>query len=238
MKNNLIYIILFGAFLFGSGEMLKAQKKVQYLQYEDLKPYHFGFLIGMHTQDLIISHTGQADGEGNIWYGSVPSYTPGFTVGVIGDLRLADFLSLRLAPSIHFGSKEVALISDAPDAVALNSQIRSNYIMLPLNLRYRGARSGNYRPYFMGGLSAGLDMGRDKNVPILLETINTYLEFGFGCDFYLPYFRLVPELKFCLGLGDIMVHERSDQESEVYLKYTNAFDQITSRLLVFSLQFE
>jgi len=192
----------------------------------------------MHTQDLIFSHTGKVDELGNKWYGSIPSYTPGFTVGVIGDLRLADFLSLRLTPSIHFGSKNVALISDAPDAVALNSPIRSNYIMLPLSLRYRGARSGNYRPYLLGGLSIGSDMGRDKNVPLLLKPINTYLEFGLGCDLYLPYFKLVPELKFCLGLGDIMVHNRTDQGSEVYLKYTNSFDKITSRLLVFSLQFE
>jgi hypothetical protein len=238
VKKGLTCIILFGALLIGHADMLYPQKKVQYLQYEDLRPFHFGFLIGLHTQDLIMSHTGKADNEGNTWYGSIPSYTPGFTVGVIGDLRIADFMSLRLTPSIHFGSKDVSLISDAPGAVAINSPIRSNYIMLPLVLRYRGSRTNNYRPYLMGGLSAGLDMGRDKNAPILLKPINTYLEIGMGCDFYLPYFRLVPELKFCLGLGDIMVHERSDQESDVYLKYTNAFDKITSRLLVFSLQFE
>lgn len=238
MKLRLQYLLFSCFFLLCFGDNLNAQKKVQYLQYEDLKPFHFGFLVGLHTQDLIFSHTGHADTDGRKWYGSIPSYTPGFTVGVIGDLRLADFLSLRLLPGIHFGSKEVSLISDATDAIAIKSPIRSNYIMLPLNLRYRGSRSGNYRPYLMGGLSAGLDMGRDKNVPLLLETINTYLEFGAGCDIYLPYFRLVPELKFCLGLGDILVHDRNDQGSDVYEKYTSAFEKITSRLVVLSLQIE
>jgi len=237
LKRNLIFYLLLFCFCF-SGGIISAQKTIQYLQYEDLKPYHFGFLVGMHTQDLIFEHSGQPDADGNIWYASVPSYIPGFTVGVIGDLRLADFLSLRLTPTIHFGSKDVSLISDAPDAVSTSYPVRSNYIMLPINLRYRGARSGNYRPYFMSGLSAGVDMGRDKRVPILLKSVNTYLEFGIGCDFYLPYFRLVPELKFCLGLGDIFIHDRKDQDSEVYKKYTDAFDSITSRLLVFSLQFE
>jgi hypothetical protein len=217
---------------------MTAQKKVQYLQYEDLKAFHFGFLVGLHTQDLILSHSGLPDDDGLHWYGSVPSYTPGFTVGVIGDLRLADFLSLRLTPTIHFGSKEVAIISDAVNATPIFSQVRSNYIMLPLNLRYRGARTDNYRPYLMGGLSAGIDMGRNKREPILLQSVNSYLEFGVGCDLYLPFFRLVPELKFCLGLGDIFIHNRTDQDREVYLKYTNAFDKVTSRLLVFSLQFE
>lgn len=217
---------------------LQAQRTVQYLQYEDLKPYHFGFLVGLHTQDLILEHSGQVDDNGERWYGSVPAYTPGFTVGVLGDLRLTDFLSLRLSPSIHFGSKDVILVGDAPGSESLKTQVRSNYFMVPLSLRYRGARTNNYRPYLMTGVSAGLDMGRDKKEPILLKAIHPYLEFGVGCDVYLPYFRLVPELKFCLGMNDIFEHNRKDQDGEVYLRYTNAFDRITSRLLVFSLQFE
>jgi hypothetical protein len=233
---NLNIFLIFVILLFPV--LLPAQNKVQYLQYEDLKPYHFGFLIGLNTQDLIFQHSGIADAKGNRWYASEPSYTPGFSVGVIGDLRLTDFLSLRSTPTIHFGSKDVALVSDAPNANIEYATIRSNYIMIPLSVRYRGARTNNYRPYIMSGFSVGVDMGRNKNEPILLQPLNAYWEIGTGCDFYLPYFRLVPELKFCLGLGDIFVHNRTDQDSETYLMYTNAFDKVTSRLLVFSLQFE
>lgn len=232
-----INIFLLIVFLL-STKSLSARERVQYLQYEDLKPYHFGFSIGLNTQDLIFQHSGIADSKGNRWNASVPSYTPGFSVGVIGDLRLTDFLSLRSTPAIHFGNKGVALKSDAVNASVENISIRSNYIMVPLCLRYRGARTNNYRPYIMSGFSIGIDMGRDKREPILLQPLNAYWEIGTGCDFYLPYFRLVPELKFCLGLGDIFVHDRTDQDSETYLMYTNAFDKITSRLVVFSLQFE
>jgi hypothetical protein len=217
---------------------LKAQQKVQYLQYEDLKPYHFGFLIGLHTQDLILNHSGAVDADGHKWYGNIPSYTPGFSVGVIGEVRITDFLGLRTTPTIHFGSKDILLMSDATDAVSTKASVRSNYFLVPLNLRYRGARTNNYRPYLMSGFSAGIDMGRDKREPILLKPINLYWEIGAGCDLYLPYFRLVPELKLCVGIGDIFVHNRSDQDSEAYQKYTDAFDAITSRLIVFSLQFE
>lgn len=238
MKHRHIHQIIVVSFFLILSCSLFAQKRVQYLQYEDLKPYHLGFLIGMHTQDLILEHSGKVDSEGNRWYGSVPSYAPGFSVGVLGDLRLADFLSLRTSPTIHFGSKNVALASDAPGSEIIHSEIRSNYFMVPLSLRYRGARTDNYRPYIMGGVSAGIDMGRDKREPILLTPIHRYVEFGVGCDLYLPYFRLVPELKFCLGLNDILVHDRTDQDSESFLRYTNAFNRITSRMIVFSLQFE
>ncbi|MDD4922483.1 MAG: porin family protein [Bacteroidales bacterium] len=217
---------------------VEAQHRVQYLQYEDMKPYHFGFLIGFNAQDLIFQHTGNVDTEGHKWYATIPSYSPGFSIGMIGDLRLADCLSLRLTPTIHFGGKEVSLTSNAADATIEQVSVRSNYIMVPLNIRYRGARSNNFRPYLMSGFSTGIDMGRDKRQPILLNPVNLYWEIGAGCDFYLPYFRLVPEIKFCLGLGDIFDHDRYDQDSEAYLKYTNSFDRITSRLIVFSLQFE
>ena len=132
----------------------------------------------------------------------------------------------------------MTLVSDVASTAPVAASVRSNYILVPLSLRYRGARTENYRTYLMSGLSAGLDMGRDKQQPLLLQPINLYWEIGAGCDIYMPYFRLVPELKVCLGMGDILVHNRTDQSSDAFLKYTNAFDAITSRLIVFSVQFE
>jgi hypothetical protein len=238
MMNKLIYSLLVLATSLLPFHAATAQKIVQYLQYEDLKTYHFGFSIGMHTQDLIMDHSGATDTNGDRWYGSVNNYTPGFSVGVIADLRLADFLSLRTTPTIHFGSKDVTLLSDAAGSTPVTANVRSNYILVPLSLRYRGARTDNYRPYIISGISAGIDMGRDKQQPLLLQPINMYWEIGAGCDIYMPYFRLVPELKVCLGMGDILVHNRTDQSSDAFLKYANAFDAITSRLIVFSVQFE
>lgn len=215
-----------------------AQKKKQYLQYEDLRKYHFGFFVGLHAQDFQIEHSGMTDENGAIWYGSVPSYTPGFSVGVLGDYRLCDFLSLRLSPSIHFGSKSMSLVSDEPNCSIVTTNIRSNYIMMPLSIRYRGARTDNYRPYLLTGISVGMDAGIKRKREIELTTLNAYWEIGVGCDFYLPYFRLVPELKFSLGLGDIFNHDRMDESSLPFIHYTNAFDKITSRLIILSFQFE
>lgn len=233
-----VYPIVLLFLLLASPGQIIAGSPVRYLPYEDLKLYHFGFFIGMHTQDLHIDHSGMPDNNGAVWYGSVPSYAPGFSVGVLGDYRIADFLSLRLSPAIHFGTKDLALVSDQAGSEIITTSIRSNYIMVPLSIRYRGARSDNFRPYLMSGLSLGLDAGRRKRQEVLLKAINYYWEFGFGCDLYLPYFRLVPEIKFCLGLGDVFEHKRSDQGSDAYEQFTNAFDRMTSRLIVLSFQFE
>ncbi|MBR0334309.1 MAG: PorT family protein [Bacteroidales bacterium] len=232
-----VYILLIFLSLLGIGQS-SAQHKRQYLQYEDLRPYHFGFSVGLHSQDFQILHSGAVDAQGNRWYGNVPAYTPGFSVGVIGDYRLADAFSLRLTPCIHFGSKSMNLFSDAPDTEIETVNIRSNYIMLPLLIRYRGARTNNYRPYIASGISVGIDAGRRKNEAVELTTLNTYWELAFGCDLYMPYFRLVPELKLCIGLDDIFQHHRPDEASQAFVNYTKAFDRITSRLIVLSFQFE
>ena len=236
-KNILTLLLL--ALTVGHGAAQNRQKsRVQYLPYEDLRLYHFGFFVGTHVQNLQIEHSGFIDEDGHQWFGSIPSYTPGFTVGVLADLRVADFLSLRLSPSINFGSKEIALISDAPDAEAVYSTIRSNYVMIPLSVRYRGARTNNFRPYLITGPSLGIDVGSRKQEPVILKRLNLYWEFGFGCDLYLPYFKLVPEVKFCLGLNDVFEHDRLDEGSIPFLHYTQAFDRMTSRLFVLSFQFE
>ncbi len=231
------YTLIF-CFVLGATLSSQAQQKRQYLQYEDLRPYHFGFSVGLHTQDFQILHSGVQDEEGNRWYGNVPAYTPGFSVGVLGDYRIADALSLRLTPCIHFGAKTMNLFSDNPDNMTESVTVRSNYIMLPLHLRYRGARTNNYRPYIATGFSIGIDAGNRKNEAVELKPINTYWELAFGCDLYMPYFRLVPEIKLCIGLDDVFQHNRLDEASQAYINYTRAFDKITSRLLVLSFQFE
>lgn len=214
------------------------QHKRQYLQYEDMRPYHYGFFVGLHTQDFQIDHSGYTDADGTRWYGSVPAFSPGFSVGVLGDCRLCDAFSLRVCPSIHFGSKTMSLVSDRPQTAIAQTTIRSNYIMLPLLLRYRGARTNNYRPYLISGISFGIDAGIRRKEAVQLKRWNTYWEFGVGCDLYSPYFRLVPELKCCLGLRDVFEHDRPDESSQAFINYTNAFDRITSRLIVLSFQFE
>lgn len=173
-----VYPIVLLFLLLASPGLIIAGSPVRYLPYEDLKLYHFGFFIGMHTQDLHIDHSGMPDDNGAVWYGSVPSYAPGFSVGVLGDYRIADFLSLRLSPAIHFGTKDLALVSDQPGSEIITTSIRSNYIMVPLSIRYRGARSDNFRPYLMSGLSLGLDAGRRKRQEVLLKAINYYRELG------------------------------------------------------------
>ena len=74
-------------------------------QYADQKRVHLGFSVGAHVQDLDFTHNGYITPDGQQWVAEVPSFSPGFCVNVLGDLRLHKYLNLRLSPGMYFGSK-------------------------------------------------------------------------------------------------------------------------------------
>jgi hypothetical protein len=82
-------------------------KKIQNRPYIDQRRLHYGILIGLHTQDLKFENNGYITKDGESWFADVASYSPGFSVGVLGELYLTKDLALRLIPTLHFGDKTV-----------------------------------------------------------------------------------------------------------------------------------
>jgi hypothetical protein len=202
-----------------------------------MKRYHLGFHIGLHTQDLILTHSGAATPEGEIWFAEIPEYAPGLSVGVIGDMAVNQYINLRLSPTVHFGNKDFTFIEQQSEETFL-TDIRSNYITFPLDVKYSSLRLNNCRPYMIGGVFAALDVGRKRGNPLLLRGLDYGVEFGFGCDVYLPYFKFCPEIKFCFGLADVLEKDRSDLLHEEDRKYSQAFSRATSRMIVLTFNFE
>lgn len=207
--------------------------------YADLKRYHFGFHVGLHTQDLILTNSGTVTPDGKIWFAEIPSYSPGFSVGVIGNLYINQYVNLRLTPTVHFGDKKFTFINSKSDSgETYTTSVRSNLLSIPLDLKYTALRLNNYRPYLIGGVYTSLDMGRKKGNPLLLRPFDYGVEFGLGCDIYLPYFKLCPELKFCFGLADVLEKDRGDLINEDERVYSNALSKATSRLIILTFNFE
>ena len=214
-----------------------AQKeRVKNQPYADLKWFHLGFHVGIHTQDLLLTHSGVTT-DGETWFAEIPSYSPGFSVGVIGDMYLNPYFNLRLTPSIHFGDKKFTF-REQETGEEFTTNVRSSYLNFPLDIKYSALRLNNYRPYLIAGVYGSMDIGRKKGNPILLKSKDFGLEFGLGCDIYLPYFKLCPELKFCFGLVDLLEKDRPDLVDQATIKYTNALSKATSRMIILTFNFE
>lgn len=230
-----IFIILL-SLVFSLG--INAQiKKIQNRPYIDQRRLHYGFLIGLHTQDLKFENNGYITKDGESWFADVASYSPGFSVGVLGELYLTKELALRLIPTLHFGDKTV-IFKEQTSKEETRQQIKSTYLALPLDLKFSAERFNNYRPYVMAGVNPMADLSIKKNGVLLLNSADCYIEAGIGCDFYLPFFKLIPELKFCFGLSNLLKTDRSDLNDKTLLKYTQSVNQINSRMIVLSFYFE
>lgn len=234
MKRFLVFIFC----LVTLFNVMAQEQKVQHRPYLDQRKFHWGFLFGLHMQDSELKNNGYIDPEsGEQWYADVDNYNPGFSVGVLGEMRLNRYLALRLIPTMHFGQKHITFHEQVSGRDSTQN-IKSTYISMPLDLKFSAPRHNNYRPYFIAGVNPMLDLTTKKQKALLMKPFDCYIEIGMGCDFYLPFFKLIPELKFCFGLADILKKDRNDLIDNSLQKFTKSLDGASSKMIVLTLYFE
>lgn len=207
--------------------------------YTDLRPWHLGFSVGLHTQDLQLTHNGYVTPDGESWFAEQPDFSPGFCVGGLVDFRLNEWFSLRVSPGIYFGNRSLVMRDHESGAVE-RQDIKSNQVVLPVDLKYASLRYRNVRPYLVGGVMGAFDVSKRHARDLLqLNSADVLVSLGLGCDIYLPYFKLCPELKFCFGLTDMLRHDRPDlaDDPDRY-KFTQSLAKAATRMVVLTFYFE
>lgn len=243
MKTLQIHIItafmtLVMAFVVLSLPSAQAQtRKVMNRPYIDQRKFHYGFLAGVNLQDIELQQNGFVDEAGNQWYAETPGYEPGFSVGILGEFYLTKHLAFRIIPSMHFGTKNVHFRNELNGDMQYQT-IKSTYFSVPLNIKYAAERFNNYRPYIVTGITPVLDLTVKKQKQYLLNSADCYLELGLGCDFYLPFFKFIPEVKFMYGLSNVINKDRSDITDETQLIFTQSVDKGKSKMIVLTFYFE
>ncbi len=206
--------------------------------YIDERRLHWGFMFGMQMQDMEMSNNGYIDPEtGEQWYADVDNYSPGFTVGILGEMRLNRFLALRLIPTLHFGQRHV-LFHEQVTGRDTTQNLKSTYIMLPINLKFSAPRYNNFRPYLVTGVAPAVDLTGHKHQSLYTKPMDCFIEIGMGCDIYFPFFKLIPELKFSFGLLDILKKNRDDLIDGTLMKFTNSLNDAHSKMITLTLYFE
>lgn len=239
MRLMTLIIICLG--IFPAAELsARPNDKVLNRPYADLKRLHLGFSVGMHFQDLTFTHNDFITPDGQQWRAEVPNFSPGFCVNVMGDLRLHNNFNLRLSPGMYFGSKTVEMIDfNSGGELHRTQDIKSAYVVVPLDLKISGMRLGNCRPYATIGAMATFDISKKRTETLLFNSADAYLTVGMGVDFYLPFFKFNPEIKFCFGLTDILRHVRPDLDDDPEtFKMTQTLSKVKSNMFVVTFYFE
>lgn len=220
----------------------KLNDKVLNRPYSDMRRWHLGFSVGLNTFDYTFHHNGFTTEDGKTWFMEQPDFSPGFCVNGLFNLRLNDYFSLRLTPGIYFGNRLIRFRNtSAPEGEeeVERQDLKSAYIVVPLDLKFSAQRMRNIRPYIVGGVMPAFDVMKKRADFLRTKTTEFFVSVGFGCDIYLPYFKLIPELKFCFGLTDAMQHDRPDLvDDPLRLGVSNSVKKATTRMVVLTFYFE
>lgn len=219
--------------------------------------YHFGFILALNQMNFTLK---MKDGYQNVTYDSLQSPdiyadslnllgvnanpTMGFTVGIVGNLRLAKYIDLRLVPSLGFGERNIdytmRTYSDGVESIVdIRKSITSAHIDIPLYVKYRSKRHHNFGAYVQAGAKYVLDLaatrsdkeeeGNETVVKLMKNDIAAIA--GVGVEFYNGWFKFGVEINMSYGLNDLL--RRDDNNI-----YTGGIESLRSKVWQLSFTFE
>ena len=147
--------------------------------------------------------------------------SPGFSVGLIGNLRINRFVDLRLEPGLLISTRRLYYRQDWFEDVENTKasdfirDVKSTYIHLPILLKVSTKRINNFKPFIVGGFSTALNLSSNESNPEdnsagQFRSIRNsiFYELGFGIDFYLHNFKFTPSIRGLFGLNDELVRDK------------------------------
>ena len=206
----------------------------------DEMPLHFGMSLGLNQMDFTIHNSGLfmthvIDSIYSIE--DIPQV--GININIVSNFNFFKIFSLRFLPGLNFGQRNLEYWVYNPKDSSYYSHVmklESTYLDFPLLLEYKGKRLTNFRPYLIGGGSFKIDLASQKKVreeekpKIRLTRTSWYYEVGFGTDFFLQYFKFAMELKYVVGINNVLNPDPT--------QYSRAIERMNSKMIMLSFTFE
>ena len=137
----------------------------------------------------------------------------GFNVGLVGVLRLHEYVELRFEPGLYYASRTLTYSQFSNDRDGVR-EVKATYIDFPLMLKFSSLRTGNVRPYLLGGVSSTLNLSsnsksKDDNLEqkFRVKPWTQNYTLGFGIDLYFEYFKFSPSIRGVFGLKDELIRD-------------------------------
>ena len=231
--NKIIYFLLF---LMLAQLALAQRRHPENLPKLDHQIAHFGYSLGLNSMSFTMRPSPEYLFFDTV-YGIELTHFVGFSINMIGNLRLLEHLDIRFMPGLMFGQRNLEYKIKSDSSFRRHTmKIESTFLDFPLVLKYRATRLNNFRPYLLAGGSFRIDMAAQRKVDplempkIKLKPLDLYYEVGVGMDFFLEYFMFGVELKGSFGALNMVRYDNSE--------FTEAYSKLNSKMLILSFHFE
>ncbi len=228
--------IFFVLFLCLGFQSLSAQgffrsgDKLRNLDNFDKQRWSWGYFLGFNSYDFKFDYEEEASDvlvEKNI----------GFNIGLIGNLRVNDYIDLRLEPGVIFAGRNLTY----PDIPEDNlREVKSTYVHIPLLVKFSTKRLNNFKPFVIGGVSTSINLSSNEDNPddnsvgeFRMKSNTFYYEVGFGIDFYLFFFKFTPSIRGVFALSDELKRDKDPNSP-----YTSNINQMSTRGVFLNFKFQ
>jgi hypothetical protein len=203
--------------------------KANYSEHDE-KPFYFGMTAGFNFAQYKLFHS-KFFTENDSVKEITPLWQTGFQLGVVGNLKLSDFVDVRVIPS--FVLREKTLKFKYYNDSEATSSFESVLFSMPLEFKFKSDRQENFRFYALLGGKFDYDFNANKNSRrtddiIKVKAFDYGYNVGVGFEFYFPNFILSPEIKISNGLANTLVKNSAEITSL-------AIDKINTRMIILSL---
>jgi hypothetical protein len=212
--------------------------KVRNLEKYDKSRMKFGFLLGINRTDFKVVRADNLHQSDSILL-LEPKGQSGFNLGIISDFKIIDNLHIRFVPELAFSQRDIRykVLYPNNNLPYVTKKVESTFINIPLTLKFRSNRVGNYRMYVLAGGRYAIDLVSQAKVVTDNDEIIVKLaredygyDIGFGLDCYLELFKFSPEIKMFQGIPNILVDDAA--------AYTTSIKSLRSRIFTLSFTFE
>lgn len=214
MKKLVTFIILL-SLTQSSLAQLFSKERIRNRENWDQKTLTYGYYLGFNSLDFKFQYS--TNNHKDI----VVKPATGFNVGLIGNLRLSNHFDLRFEPGLSFSTRTLTYPEsyttpdvDFSSSVNYEREIKSTYVYLPLLLKMSTKRINNFKPFLLAGGSMALNLSSNEKSlddnssgKFRMAANPTFLELGFGIDFYLPYFKFTPSIRGVFATDDELIKD-------------------------------
>ena len=198
----------------------------------------WGYFLGFNSYDFKFEYVDQ-DQDSNT--DIIVENQVGFNVGLIGDLKLNNYINLRLEPGLYVTNRDLIfpkLIGGEEEDFLRETQ--STYIHVPLLVKFSTKRLNNFKPFVVGGVSTSLNLSSNQDNPednlsgqFRMTKNSYYYELGFGIDFYLYYFKFTPSIRGVFALKNEIVPDDASPSP-----YTDNIARMETRAIFINFTFQ
>ncbi len=169
---------------------------------------HWGYYLGFNFYDFKFDYKENAPDV-------LVDAPASFNVGLVGNLRLHEYVDLRLEPGLYYTQRNLTYQGFENSRDRLR-EVKSTYIHVPLLLKFSSLRTGNIRPYLVGGVSASLNLSSNFNAQddnyeqrFRMNQWTYNYEVGFGIDIFLEYFIFSPSIRGAFGFNNELIQDNN-----------------------------